>query len=182
MNRQVILVDENDTPIGEADKLSVHRSGELHRAFSVFLFDRDGRWLLQQRHPDKYHSGGLWTNTCCSHPEPGKSTDAEARSRLRMEMGIDTALEPSFQFHYRAELDGTLIEHELDHVFLGHFDGVPMPNGEEVCDWRWVETSDLLEELKQTPAAFTYWFRLVVPRVIRAVADTQKHAPLEETG
>jgi len=168
MSQQVILVDEVDRPIGAREKLAAHRSGELHRAFSVFLFDRDERWLLQRRHPEKYHSGGLWTNTCCSHPEPGQETVAAAHDRLFHEMGIEAALEPAFQFRYRARFDNDLIEHELDHVFLGRFDGDPAPNELEVSDWRWVDTASLLAELRQSPDAFTHWFMLAVPRVLRA--------------
>lgn len=166
MRNEVILVDESDVPVGRQEKLRAHEAGVLHRAFSVFLFDREGRWLLQQRHPNKYHSGGLWTNTCCSHPQPGEETAAAARDRLKMEMGIDTPLVHAFQFHYRATFDNQLTEHELDHVFLGRYDGDPLPHPVEVSAWRWITTDDLLQELAATPEIFTIWFRKAVHRVI----------------
>lgn len=181
MSQQVILVDEIDRPIGEGEKLSVHQTGELHRAFSVFLFDAGGRWLLQRRHPTKYHSGGLWTNTCCSHPAPGQETGDAARERLYVEMGIQTPLEPLFRFHYRAEFENALIEHELDHVFIGQFDGAPVPNDAEVCDWRWLDTPSLLKELADYPYEFTYWFRIAVPRVLgaRRHPDTRRDVAVD---
>lgn len=163
---EVILVDESDTPRGRCEKLAAHQRGELHRAFSVFLFDSQGRWLLQQRHPDKYHSGGLWTNTCCSHPQPGQGTEDAARIRLLQEMGIEVPLEPVFQFLYEARFDNGLIEHEFDHVFAGHFEGAPLPNPAEVCDWRWVESAALMEELATYPERFTVWFREAAVQVL----------------
>ncbi len=165
MRQEVILVDQDDRPVGRQEKLAAHESGELHRAFSVFLFDSEGRWLLQRRHPDKYHSGGLWTNTCCSHPAPGEQTPAAASERLHMEMGIAAPLEVAFQFLYHAELDNQLIEHELDHVFVGRFEGAPFPNHLEVSDWRWVHTDALFAEMDAHPERFTYWFRAVAQRV-----------------
>ena len=119
MQEQVILVDQQDREIGVAEKLEAHRKGKLHRAFSVFLFNAKDEMLLQQRAAEKYHSGGLWTNTCCSHPRPGEPTEAAARRRLREEMGISCNLNKAFDFIYRAEFDNGLIEHELDHVFIG---------------------------------------------------------------
>jgi isopentenyl-diphosphate delta-isomerase len=170
MGPQVILVDEMDRPVGQRDKLAAHVSGELHRAFSIFLFDRDGRWLLQQRHPEKYHSGGLWTNACCSHPAPGETTPEAASDRLRHEMGITVPIEPAFQFLYRTRFENDLIEHELDHVFVGRFDGEPVPNPAEVSAWRWVEPFTLQDEMSRHPERFTYWFREVADRVRQHVA------------
>lgn len=165
MRQEVILVDEEDRPVGRREKLAAHVSGELHRAFSVFLFDSTGRWLLQRRHPDKYHSGGLWTNTCCSHPAPGEQTAKAASDRLRLEMGITVPLDAAFQFLYRAEFENQLVEHELDHVFTGRFEGEPVPNPGEVSEWRWMSTEDLLSEMDANPERFTYWFRTVARRV-----------------
>jgi len=173
MSQEVILVDEEDHPVGRREKLAAHVSGELHRAFSVFLFDADGRWLLQRRHPDKYHSGGLWTNTCCSHPAPGEKTSAAATDRLRWEMGIAAPLDAAFQFLYRAEFDNQLIEHELDHVFTGRFDGDPVPNPTEVSEWRWLGTEEMLSEMDAHPERFTYWFRMVARRVHQHYAAMQ---------
>jgi isopentenyl-diphosphate delta-isomerase len=165
----VILVDEADRPVGRMGKLEAHEVGALHRAFSVFLFDERGRWLLQQRDPSKYHSGGLWTNTCCSHPAPGESTVDAAAARLLDEMGVTAEIEPAFTFRYRAEFDNGLVEHEFDHVFVGRFDGEPTPNPVEASDWRWVDTDSLFHELDEHPERFTYWFREVAERVARHV-------------
>lgn len=177
MRNEVILVDESDMPVGREEKLAAHRTGVLHRAFSVFLFDGHGRWLLQQRHPDKYHSGGLWTNTCCSHPQPEEQTAEAARDRLKMEMGIETPLTPVFQFRYRAAFENDLIEHELDHVFVGEFNGVPAPNPAEVSDWRWVCTAELLQEMADFPERFTYWFLKAARRVhAHRQAAAREHA------
>lgn len=163
---EVILVDATDTPVGRCEKLAAHRAGVLHRAFSVFIFDADGRWLLQRRHPDKYHSGGLWTNTCCSHPQPGQETIDAALLRLRQEMGIDVPLKPLFQFLYHAQFDNGLAEHELDHVLVGRFDGAPLPNPAEVCDWRWVDSATLMKEMATDSERFTVWFREAAGRVL----------------
>jgi isopentenyl-diphosphate delta-isomerase len=173
LSKDVILVDEADRPVGRMEKLEAHEAGALHRAFSVFLFDGQGRWLLQQRHPGKYHSGGLWTNTCCSHPAPGESTIEAAAVRLVDEMGITAVLEPAFAFSYRAELDHGLVEHEFDHVFVGRFDGEPTPNPIEASDWRWVDTDSLFRELDEHPERFTYWFREVAERVAHHVGNGQ---------
>lgn len=166
---EVILVDNADMPLGRCEKLAAHQTGQLHRAFSVFLFDDQGRWLLQRRHPDKYHSGGLWTNTCCSHPQPGQETLDAARIRLGQEMGIETPITPLFQFVYHARFDNGLIEHELDHVFVGSFEGTPAPDPVEVCEWRWVHSVDLMEEIAIHPEHFTVWFREAAGRVLQHV-------------
>ena len=151
-------------------KMEAHETGTLHRAFSIFLFDGQGRWLLQQRDSAKYHSGGLWTNTCCSHPAPGEATADAAAARLVEEMGITAEFEPAFTFHYRAEFDNGLVEHEYDHVFVGRFDGEPTPNPAEASDWRWVGPDELFAELADHPEHFTYWFRQVADRVEQHVA------------
>lgn len=121
MNKQVILVDEQDREIGVADKLSVHRTGGLHRAFSIFIFNHNGEMLLQKRSPQKYHSGGLWSNACCSHPQPGETLEAATARRLEEELGINGALKKTFDFIYRAHVNNELIEHEFDHVYLGKY-------------------------------------------------------------
>lgn len=158
-HERVILVDERDRELGAAEKLRAHLEGALHRAFSIFVFDRVGRLLLQKRARTKYHSGGLWSNTCCGHPRPGEVTAEAARRRLREEMGLDCELTEAFSFTYRAELDNRLVEHEYDHVFVGRFDGEPRPAAEEVEDWRWVTPSDLARELRANPAAYSFWLR-----------------------
>jgi isopentenyl-diphosphate delta-isomerase len=156
---EVILVDEADHELGTAPKLQAHRDGLLHRAFSVFLFNSRGELLLQRRADGKYHSGGLWTNTCCSHPRPGEETAAAARRRLQEEMGLATPLLPVFDFTYRAELDDGLSEHEYDHVFVGRTDQDPQPDPDEVAGWRWASIADVLDEMRRQPERFTAWFR-----------------------
>ncbi|HEV2862406.1 MAG TPA: isopentenyl-diphosphate Delta-isomerase [Pyrinomonadaceae bacterium] len=159
---QVILVDERDRELGAAEKLSAHRSGSLHRAFSVFVFDGRGRLLLQRRAGGKYHSGGLWSNTACGHPRPGEATDAAARRRLREEMGIECELREAFEFVYRAELGGALVEHEYDHVFVGLSEGEPAPDPSEVGAWRWVSMEELRGDLREAPDSYSTWLRLAV--------------------
>lgn len=159
---QVVLVDERDRDLGHMEKLAAHREGMLHRAFSVFIFNSKGHLLLQQRAKGKYHSPGLWTNTCCGHPRPGESTQLAAERRLKEEMGITAPLAPVMRFAYRAELGGGLIEHELDHVLIGEYDRDPLPDPSEAMDWRWVDKAELDKELAAHPALFTAWFPLCV--------------------
>jgi isopentenyl-diphosphate delta-isomerase len=161
----VVLVDAHDAPTGEAPKLEAHRQGLLHRAFSVFLYDSAGRMLLQQRAHAKYHSGGLWTNTCCSHPRPGEATPAAAARRLREEMGVDCRFAPAFEFVYHASFDNGLVEHEYDHVFVGRFDGEPRPDPAEVADWRWAGIEELRAELEAEPERFSAWFRIAFEKL-----------------
>lgn len=159
LDEQVILVDVDDREIGTAPKLAAHREGRLHRALSVVLADRQGRLLLQKRHVRKYHSGGLWTNTCCSHPRPGEAVADAAVRRLGEEMGIDCRLSPMFRVHYRAELDNEMIEHEVVHVFGGIFDGPVRPDPQEADGFDWVEPDTLLSDLDATPGRYSVWFR-----------------------
>ena len=132
---QLILVDEQDNPIGTCEKMEAHRKGLLHRAFSVFIFDAQGRMLLQQRALSKYHSGGLWTNACCSHPFPGEDNLTAATRRLQEELGFTTSLRKAFDFYYRAAFDNGLTEHEFDHVFVGQYEGTLEVNPQEVMDY-----------------------------------------------
>ena len=169
----VILVTPGDVPVGVAEKAAAHRHGMLHRAFSVFVVNSAGEWLIQRRARSKYHSGGLWSNTCCSHPRPGEAVEAAAHRRLAEEMGFDCALEPAFSFLYRVNLDGGMIEHEYDHVFVGVHDALPDPDPGEVEAWRWVGIDDLERELAGTPGAFTYWFRVAFDEMrVRGWATT----------
>ncbi|MBC7931800.1 MAG: isopentenyl-diphosphate Delta-isomerase [Rubrivivax sp.] len=161
-SEQVILVDEQDRELGASEKLRAHAEGVLHRAFSVFVFDRAGRLLLQRRASAKYHSGGLWSNTCCGHPRPGEETAAAAHRRLREEMNFDCELRAAFGFVYRAELDNDLVEHEYDHVFVGEFEGSPAPDPSEVEEWKWVSMDDLRRGLRDEPSQYSYWLRTVV--------------------
>lgn len=161
----VVLVNENDQPVGTMEKMEAHRKGLLHRAFSVFLFNSRGELLLQQRAYDKYHSGGLWTNTCCSHPFPGEEVAEAAHRRLREEMGMDTPLDYAFSFRYRAPFENGLTEHELDYVFTGHSDMPPIINPEEVASYRYTGMDTIRQEIDATPDIYTVWFRIVFNRL-----------------
>lgn len=158
----VILVDQDDVEIGTMEKMEAHRKGVLHRAFSVLIFNSKGEMLLQKRARTKYHSGGLWTNACCSHPQSGEKTEQAANRKLMQEMGID--LNPSFayKFIYHAPLNNNLIEHELDHVFVGHFDGEPRINHEEVEEWKFADLDSVKEDAIKNPGKYTAWFRLLL--------------------
>ncbi len=164
---QVILVDADDREVGAMEKLAAHANGGVrHRAFSVFIVDPQGRWLLQRRAADKYHFPGLWTNACCSHPRPGEGTAEAAHRRLREELGFDCPLAERFQFEYRATSAAEgLTEHELDHVFTGEHAGAVTPDPAEVGAVRWVEIRALEAELRARPETFTPWFRLALERV-----------------
>lgn len=161
-DEQVILVDTNDQALGTMEKMEAHQKGVLHRAFSILLFNDEGKILLQKRAQNKYHSRGLWTNACCSHPLPGETLHDATRRRLFEEMGID--LQPAFShtFIYKAQLDNNLIEHELDHVFVGNFNGTPRINTREVEDWKFVGVAWLKDDMARNPSSYTEWFKLIV--------------------
>jgi isopentenyl-diphosphate Delta-isomerase len=159
---KVILVDEQDNFTGTMEKMEAHRKGVLHRAFSVLIFNSRGEILLQKRSHTKYHSGGLWTNTCCSHPLPGEGIEQAARRRLNQEMGIDVQPKFIYKFIYRTNLDQDLIENEMDHVLLGTYDGIPAVNTDEVEDWKFISLDDLKNDIKINPEAYTYWFKLII--------------------
>ena len=156
---QLILVDTNDQIVGYGEKMEIHRQGLLHRAFSIFVTNSNHEVLLQRRALHKYHSGGLWANTCCSHPIKGEDIESTVHRRLNEEMGMSCALDHQFSFIYRAELDRGLIEHELDHVFWGRYDGKPDPNPEEVDDWKWLPIDQLNDDLINKPEHFVYWIK-----------------------
>jgi isopentenyl-diphosphate Delta-isomerase len=158
----VILVDTTDNELGTMEKMEAHQKGILHRAFSILLFDQSGKLLLQKRSKNKYHSSGLWTNTCCSHPLPGETLENATRRRLREEMGIDLQPAFSYSFIYKAQLDHNLTEHELDHVFIGTFGGTPLVNKKEVEDWKYVDLQWLKKDILRHPDAYTVWFKLIV--------------------
>lgn len=162
---QVILVDPTDTPIGTMEKLEAHRLGILHRAFSVVLKNSQGEILLQKRAAEKYHSGGLWTNTCCSHPLPGESVPEAASRRLMQEMGIRMApeeLEHRGYFVYKTSFPNGLTEHELDHLMTGQWESDPQLNYTEASDFKWIGVPDLKKEINMNPDAFTFWFREMI--------------------
>jgi isopentenyl-diphosphate delta-isomerase len=144
--------------------MQAHRDGKLHRAFSIFVFDSAGRLLLQKRSATKYHSANLWSNTCCGHPNPGESTIVAAHRRLQQEMTLNCKLREQFAFKYFVEFSNQLVEHEYDHVFVGEFNGEPLPDFVEVQDWRWVSLSELGKQLQAHPDDYTYWLRLAIDR------------------
>lgn len=162
---EVILVDEKDNAIGIADKILAHRQGFLHRAFSVLIFNTSGEWLLQQRADDKYHSGGLWTNTCCSHPYPGEDVFIAANRRLAEEMGLHCHLEKHGELSYRVDFDNGMTEHEYDHVFTGTSDSLPIPDTKEVKSWKYITCDELQGQISKYPEKFTYWFKLIFEKV-----------------
>ena len=162
---EVILVDENDKHIGTEEKLKAHQSGKLHRAFSVFIFNSKKELLLQKRSLSKYHSPGLWTNTCCSHPRPKMDLKKEASDRLEKEMGIKGDIEEIFSFIYRAEFENGLVEHEYDHVFIGYSDAAPKPLNSEVSEYKWISLSNLKKNITNSPKKYSYWLRACIDKV-----------------
>ena len=165
---QVILVDRLDRELGRTEKMTAHIRGWLHRAFSVFVFDDRGFLLLQRRAHSKYHTPGLWSNTCCSHPRPGEPILQAADRRLQEEMGFSCDLSPAFGFVYRAEFPNGLTEHEFDHVVVGRWNGTPSPDPGEVADWRWIAPAALAAELasERRHLHFTPWFLLAYAKLL----------------
>jgi len=164
----VILVDENDNEIGTMGKIKAHEEGALHRAFSVLIFNDKNDILLQQRAFNKYHCGGLWTNTCCSHPKQGEALLASAQRRLKEEMGIDVPLQKSFDFIYKASFDNGLTEYEFDHVFTGCFSEVPDINTNEVANWKYISYRNLKKDIAKNPDDYTPWFKIIIERIDKA--------------
>ena len=159
---EVILVDKDDRETGRAAKLTAHRLGLMHRAISVCVVDRQGRMLLQRRARGKYHSGGLWTNACCTHPRPGESVELAARRRLREELGVSCSLRWMLRTHYEAPVGGDLIENEVVHLFHGFHVGEVAPNRDEVDSFRWTPRRALFNDIQERPEEFTYWFRYYI--------------------
>jgi isopentenyl-diphosphate delta-isomerase len=167
IQEMVILVDEHDKEIGLMEKQEAHIKGLLHRAFSVMVFNGKGEMLLQQRALSKYHSGGLWTNTCCSHPRQGETTEEAAHRRLQEEMGFDCELKLHQTFIYKAPFENGLTEHELDHVFVGIYNQNPHINLDEVNDFHWISLPDLDLQLRDEPEKFTVWFKMIMENYVR---------------
>lgn len=163
MKEKVILVDKDDKELGTLEKMAAHRNGGTkHRAFSVLVFNNKNELMLQQRAFSKYHCGGLWTNTCCSHPRPNETTEAAAHRRLMEEMGFDCELKEVFSFNYEAKVNNELTENEYDHVFLGKFNEEPKINKDEAESWKWISITDLETEVRQNPEKFTVWFKVIL--------------------
>ncbi|MGN6266956.1 MAG: isopentenyl-diphosphate Delta-isomerase [Ginsengibacter sp.] len=173
MKDLLILVDENDNEIGLMEKMPAHLSGRLHRAFSVFIFNSNGELLLQQRADNKYHSGGLWTNTCCSHPIDGEDIDVTIKKRLKEEMGMECDTQYQFSFIYKADLGNGLIEHELDRVYIGTSDKKPVLNPSEAKDWKYISLDDLQAAIKSHPENFSAWLKICLPKLINKMKENK---------
>lgn len=158
---KVILVNENDEPIGLMDKMEAHEKALLHRAFSIFIMNDKGETMLQQRALGKYHSPGLWTNTCCSHQREGETNIMAGRRRLKEEMGFEVPLEELFSFIYKASFENGLTEHELDHVLIGRFNGTPEINQKEVAAWKWMPLEAIKKDMGINPDEYTAWFKII---------------------
>jgi len=162
MSDNVVLVNKNNRKIGVAEKLQAHEDGKLHRAFSIFVFNDKDELLIQKRNSAKYHSGGLWSNTVCSHPRPGERYLAAAHRRLKEEIGFDCPLKKIACFIYKASFENGLTEHEYDCVFVGKYDGNIQPDPEEIEDSNWIPVSNLQKEIKSHPEKYTFWFKKIV--------------------
>ena len=172
MIEKVILVDKNDNELGTMEKQEAHVKGLLHRAFSVFIFNDKNELLLQRRAVNKYHSGGLWTNTCCSHPRQNEKTEDAAKRRLLEEMGMRSTLKKQFDFVYKAKLDNNLYEHEFDHVFFGFTNDLPIINPEEVEEYTYKTLEDIGNEMKTIPDKYTEWFKICFREVVNSHRNT----------
>ena len=174
MVEHVILVDKDDNEIGTMEKIEAHKNGgKLHRAFSIFIFNSEGKMLLQKRALSKYHFGGLWSNTCCSHPRKGETTEEAAHRRLVEECGFDAYLREVTSFVYQADSGGELSEHELDHVFVGRYDGEVRPNPEEIAEVKWMTIEELREDVKNNPQNYTPWFKIVLDKAIESFQENK---------
>ncbi len=170
---QVILVDEQDRQLGTMEKMEAHLKGELHRAFSIFIFNEKNEMLLQQRAFSKYHSGGLWTNACCSHPRPNEATIDAANRRLHEELGFSSPLTKIFDFQYTATFDNGLIEHEFDHVYIGHYEGKINSNPVEVQEFCYNNVDDIFASVLSHPHKYTAWFCIAFPKVMEWMAQVK---------
>ncbi|MFA8449345.1 MAG: isopentenyl-diphosphate Delta-isomerase [Bacteroidales bacterium] len=163
----VVLVDEKDNDVGVMEKMEAHRKGVLHRAFSIFIFDDNHQMMIHKRALSKYHSPGLWTNACCSHPRKGESLAQATHRRLGEEMGFDCVLKEDFAFKYKADVGQGLIEHEYDHVFIGYFDGKPNINPDEVDSYAWVKIPELIKDIHDFPKKYTPWFKIAFAELVK---------------
>ncbi len=160
----VILVDEQDNQIGLMPKMEAHEKAILHRAFSVFIFNNKNELMLQQRALHKYHSPGLWTNTCCSHQREGEDNITAGTRRLQEEMGFVVPLKETTSFIYKAPFDNGLTEHELDHILVGSYDGKPIINQDEVAAWKWMPVEAVKNDIEEHPEVYTAWFKIIFER------------------
>ena len=171
---KVILVNEKDEQIGLMPKMEAHEKAVLHRAFSVFVFNKKNELMLQQRALSKYHSPGLWTNTCCSHQRDGESNLKAGKRRLQEEMGFITPLEEKTSFIYKAPFDNGLTEHELDHIMVGYYEGVPKINKDEVEAWKWMPLEDVKKDINERPELYTAWFKIIFDKFYQFINITNE--------
>jgi isopentenyl-diphosphate delta-isomerase len=176
IEEQVILVNENNEQIGLMPKLEAHEKAILHRAFSVFIFNNDNELMLQQRALSKYHSPGLWTNTCCSHQRDGESNIQAGKRRLQEEMGFVTELEESISFIYKAPFDNGLTEHEFDHILIGKFLQDPIINTDEVKAWKWMPLQAVKRDIVQQPELYTAWFKIIFDKFYNHINISQNES------
>ena len=176
MTEYLILVDETDKQVGKMEKLLVHELGLLHRAFSVFIFNSKDELLLQQRAVEKYHSGGLWTNTCCSHPQSGEEISFAIERRLQEEMGMKCSTNFAFSFIYKIKFENGLTEHEYDHVYFGFSDNLPFPEKSEVKNWKYMNFESIEMDILSCPKNFTEWMKICLPQVRKHFENTIKNS------
>ncbi len=174
MEEKVIVVDENDNEIGIGEKIKTHKEGKLHRAFSIFVFNSESKLLIQKRAKTKYHSGGLWANTCCSHPRPKEPIEKAVHRKLKQEMGFDCKLKEITTFIYKVKFDNSLFEHEYDHIFVGKSDETPKPNSEEAENYKWIDIEELEKDMQENPAKYTYWLKAAINKT--ALEDLEQSA------
>lgn len=165
MREEVILVNKKNKKIGTEEKIMAHKLGKLHRAFSIFVFNFEGKLLIQQRSLKKYHCGGIWANTVCSHPRPRESYNQAVHRRLKEEMGFDCKLKKLFYFIYLAKFSNGLIENEYDYVFVGKFNGTPNPNSEEIINYKWISIKELKQEIKINPEKYSTWLKIALKKI-----------------
>ena len=173
MKEKVLLVDQKDQILGKMEKIEAHEKGLLHRAFSVFVYNDKNELLLQKRALSKYHTPGLWTNTCCSHQRENESNIEAGKRRLQEEMGFKTELKDQFSFIYKAPFSNGLTEHEYDHILIGYFNGEPDPNPHEVADWKWMSLDAIEKDIYKNPDHYTAWFRILLEKYLEKLRTNQ---------
>ena len=167
----VILVNGNDQPIGIEEKIKAHKNGKMHRAFSIFIFNKKKELLIQKRAKGKYHSEGLWSNTVCGHPRPNELLINTTHRRLKEEMGFDCPLKKSSKFHYRVVFDDDLMENEIDTVFIGKYNGEIKINKNEVSDYKWVSLKKLKEDILFDNEKYTVWFKIIINKHLEKIKN-----------
>ena len=174
MAEEVLLVDEHDHLLGKMEKIEAHEKGLLHRAFSVFIYNDNDELLIQKRALSKYHTPGLWTNTCCSHQREGETNIEAGKRRLQEEMGFTTDLEDQFSFIYKAPFSNGLTEHEYDHILTGHFNGIPDPNPDEVAEWKWMTLDEIEKDIEEHPGNYTAWFKILLEKYLEKLNNDKR--------